>query len=413
MNKNQQNKTILKNTSMLLLLNMAKLVFPFLTLPYLTRVLSTDCYGTVAYVKAVMSYMQIIVDFGFLLSATKKIVEVKEDKDKLGIIVGNNILAKIMLAAAAGIVLLVITRFVTILKENFLYTYLSFAVVVLTIFLFDFLFRGIERMNIITIRFVIMKGIATLLTFMLVKNDSHYLLIPILEIFGSVVAIVWILFEIKKMGIIIRFSGICDCFNSIRESSVYFLSNIASTSFNVFNTVVLGNVLSPTDIAYWSVCMQIVNAVQALYMPVSDAIYPEMIRSKDYRIVKKIIRGVLPVISAGCLASIVLAKAGLYIVGGVKYLEAAAAFRGLVPVMFFGFLSVLYGWPTLGAIGKIKETTKSTVLASSFQISSVVILLITNRLTLLNMAILRSFTEIILFAVRYFYFNRYKNEFVR
>ena len=45
-------------------MNIAKLVFPLLTLPYLTRVLSVQSYAAVAYTKSVMSYMQILVDFG-------------------------------------------------------------------------------------------------------------------------------------------------------------------------------------------------------------------------------------------------------------------------------------------------------------------------------------------------------------
>ena len=50
-------KNIVKNTVMLLIMNMAKLVFPLFTLPYLTRILTTNLYGSVSYVKAVMEKM--------------------------------------------------------------------------------------------------------------------------------------------------------------------------------------------------------------------------------------------------------------------------------------------------------------------------------------------------------------------
>ena len=58
-------KNVLKNIIMLYGMSIAKIVFPLLTLPYLTRVLSVESYGVVSYVKAVMQYMQIAVDFGF------------------------------------------------------------------------------------------------------------------------------------------------------------------------------------------------------------------------------------------------------------------------------------------------------------------------------------------------------------
>ena len=57
--------SLAKNTFMVMILNISKIALPFLTLPYLTRVLSTDTYGSVAYIKAVMGYMQTLVDFGF------------------------------------------------------------------------------------------------------------------------------------------------------------------------------------------------------------------------------------------------------------------------------------------------------------------------------------------------------------
>ena len=63
-------KNVLKNIIMLYGMSIAKIVFPLLTLPYLTRVLSVESYGVVSYVKAVMQYMQLGVDFGFMLSGT-------------------------------------------------------------------------------------------------------------------------------------------------------------------------------------------------------------------------------------------------------------------------------------------------------------------------------------------------------
>lgn len=76
----KQTSGIAKNSAMLMAMNIAKMIFPLLTLPYLTRVLSTDCYGSVVYVKSVTAYLQLLVDFGFVLSATKEIVRVRHDK---------------------------------------------------------------------------------------------------------------------------------------------------------------------------------------------------------------------------------------------------------------------------------------------------------------------------------------------
>ena len=91
-----KNKIVI-NTAMLFLMNIAKLIFPFVTLPYLTRVLSVEGYAMVSYVKTTMQYMQLIVDFGFMLSASTAIVQASGDRHRIGKVVSNTILAKLFL----------------------------------------------------------------------------------------------------------------------------------------------------------------------------------------------------------------------------------------------------------------------------------------------------------------------------
>ena len=71
---------IKKNTFWLVVFQLAKMVFPFLILPVLTRRLSVEVYGDLTYVKTVMNFMQIFVDFGFMLSATKELAKINQQK---------------------------------------------------------------------------------------------------------------------------------------------------------------------------------------------------------------------------------------------------------------------------------------------------------------------------------------------
>ncbi|MGN0153772.1 MAG: oligosaccharide flippase family protein [Lachnospiraceae bacterium] len=402
---------ILKNTSMLLIFNIAKMLFPFITLPYLTRVFSTETYGVVAYVKTVMSYMQIVVDFGFALSATKDVVNVREDKKKLGYVIGDTLLAKVLLGIASFVLLAILTIALPILRGHRLYTFLSYLVVFESIFLMDFLFRGLEIMHVITIRFIVMKVISTILTFLMVNNDADLLLIPIFDILGSAIAILLVLYELKKLKLSVHISGLKKVWKSIYDSFVYFLSNVASTSFNALSTLIIGIKISATEVAYWSVCMQVVTAVQACYTPISDGIYPEMIKSKDLGLIKKIIKIMLPLIGIGCILIYFCSDIVMIILGGKEYLAAVPIFRLLIPVMFFGFFSILFGWPTLGAIGKTKETTISTICSVMLHIILLLVLIMTNSFNLFNIAIVRSVTEIVFFLIRYIFFRKYMNLF--
>ena len=113
---------VVQNTVMLYLMNFAKIALPLITLPYLTRVLSLNNYGTFTYVKTVMTYMQLIIDFGFLFSATKDIVEAGKDKKKIGSITGNVLIAKFILSFFSLLFLIILIIFIPLLRRNILFT---------------------------------------------------------------------------------------------------------------------------------------------------------------------------------------------------------------------------------------------------------------------------------------------------
>lgn len=404
---------VLKNTIMLYGLSIAKIVFPLLTLPYLTRVLSVECYGVVAYVKSIMQYMQLAVDFGFMLSGTKDVVQVAWDKDKLGRVTGDILAARLLLSGACLIVVAVLVFALPILKAYKLYTLLAFGTVFLSVFLFDYLFRGLEKMQVITLRFVLMRAISTVITFLVVRGDGDVLWIPILDLLGSGAAIVLVSLHVKKLGIQVRFASLKYALQKLKDSAVYFMSNMATTAFGALNTLLIGVFLPAGDVAYWSVSMQLIGAVQTMYNPITDGIYPEMVKSKRLSLVKKTLFIVMPIILAGSAFCLFAGKYVLLIVGGYQYVAAETVFRLLVPVLIFSFPAMLIGWPTLGAIGKQTQVTKTTVITAIFQVLGLVLLIAVGHFTLISIAVLRCITELVLLGTRAYYCWKYRVAFVR
>ena len=266
-------------------------------------------------------------------------------------------------------------------------------------------------MEIITIRFVIMRGIATLLTFVFIKGDSDILWIPILDIIGSIIAIVFVIKEIQSLKIQIIITPVMEALKRLRDSAIYFFSNMATTAFMALNTVIIGIFLNSNDVAYWSVCLQISTAVQALYTPLTDGIYPHMVKTRNLRVLTKAVKIYMPIISIGCIFTFEMANYILLLLGGNQYTEAANVLRALIPVLFFSFLSMLFGWPALGAIGKQNETTLTTVLTAIIQIVGLFLLVLLKKFNLINIALLRGFTEFLLFIFRLLYVIKFRKVF--
>lgn len=400
-----------KNTVSLYIMNIVKLFFPLLTLPYLTRVLSTETYGAVTYVKSLIVYVQLLIDFGFLLSTTKEIVNAKNDKIKIGNIVGDTLIEKIMLAIIASIFYIVVMFFVPIMKEYCFFSLLYLFATVVNIFIFDFLYRGIEKMNLIAIPYVISKTIVTVLTFIIIRCDNNLLFIPILELIGNMVSIIFSFAFVRKLNIHISFSNFKKWIRDLKESFAYFMSNFATTVFGALTTVIAGFYISIDQIAYWGICMQILSAAKALYNPITNSLYPFMIRNKDINFIKKIsLLMIIPMI-IGCMIVIFGGDFIMSVIGGEKYAEAGKILKYLLPAFVFSFYSMLYGWPVLGSVGKVKETTISTVIASVIQIVGLTILIFASIFNLEGLAICCSISEAFLFVIRYFIYIKNKKEF--
>lgn len=400
-----------KNTIMLYLMTVAKIIFPLITLPYLTRILSVDSYGAVSFVKSYMVYIQLVVDFGFSLSSVKDIVEANNDKKSIGIITGQTILAKLILSAISLIATLILCPFIPLLGNNLLYTLLSFFVIVLSSFLMDFLFQGIEKMHVMTISFVIMKLISTSLTLVLVKSDLDILWIPMLDIISSIIAIIFTLREVHKYKIPIKIKTLKKSIELIKESSVYFISNFATTAFGALNTLLIGIAMDSTQVAYWSVALQLIAAVNAMYSPIVNGIYPQMVREKSLLLIKKILYIFMPIVFVGCTVFFISAKFIVLIVSGEEYLYSVTVLRYLIPILLISFPVMVTGWPTLGAIGKAKETTITTTVTAVAQVLGLIVLMLINKFTLINVAILRCLTELLMLILRVRYCYIFSNEF--
>ena len=396
--KNEK-KVLAKNTISLYVMNIVKLLFPLATLSYLTRVLSTSTYGSVTYIKSLIVYVQLFLDFGFLLSATKNIVKANNDKDKIGSIVGNTIFEKVILGLGTSIIYILACLLIPIINGNLLFAVIYLFATLFSILILDFLYRGIEKMHYVAIPYIVSKTICLIFTFILVKNDGDILFIPLLELIGNFAAAIISLLLLKKVKIAINFRNTNKCFEDIKESSIYFISNFATTIFGALTTIVAGFYVSTENIAFWGICMQLLSAAKALYNPLTNSLYPYMLRKKDIKFVNKMaILMIIPMV-IGIYLIVFQNELILGLIGGEKYKTAGYILIYLLPAFVFSFYSMLYGWPVLGAINKVNETSFSTVFASVFQIIGLLIIGLLHLFNLKTLAICCSVTEFILFTI--------------
>lgn len=391
---------LLQNTIWLYIVTGVKLIAPLVTLPYLTRVLSMGAYGTVSYVKAYCTYVQLLIDFGFLLSATRQIVIADGDLRKIGAVAGDTIVEKGLLSIAGLAATLIACLAVPILRDSFQFTIMYYLSCVMTIGILDFLYRGIERMQYVAIPFVVTKAISVFLTFVLVHSDSDMLLIPILEIIGNGAAAFISISFLRGMSIRLTFTTPKKWLSDLADSFIYFISNFATTFLGALTTLIAGILLSSEDVAIWSVCMMVLSAAKAMYSPISNSLYPRMLQTKDLQLINRICIALTIFLVLGCGILLFFAEPIITAFAGEKYIQSAYILKWLTPSFVFSFYSMMYGWPVLGAIGKRDETTVTTVLAALFQALALGVLIVVGKFSLVSLSICCGLSEGVLLLLR-------------
>ncbi len=81
--KSDTTKTLLGNFTYLSILEVISILFPLLTYPYLIRVIGADRYGIIVFSQAIIAYVIIVVNFGFNVSATRRVSENRDNIIKL------------------------------------------------------------------------------------------------------------------------------------------------------------------------------------------------------------------------------------------------------------------------------------------------------------------------------------------
>lgn len=391
-----------RNTFMQYGLQIAKYLFPLITIPFLTRVLGAEVYAIRAYVLAAMVFAQVFLDYGFTSYGTKVIAECSGDMARMRSESTAIMLLRVLLCVVGAVFVFVISLFIPIMADNLIYVAISYIAVCFKSVLPDYIFQGLEDMDIITHRFVLSQVISTALIFLLISDPNDLILVPVLEVLGAFIAFAWSWQNVLVVRSItfmkVKASKLASVF---RESSVYFVSSAATTVFTALTTLMIGVYVSDVaQISYWSIATTAIAAVQSLYTPIVNSLYPHMCIRKDFSLVKKLLMLGLPTVLLGTILFALLGDVVMLVLGGHEFVDGAYLVRMLAPVLFLSFPAMLLGFPVLAAIGKARWLTESSVIAAGFHIAGLLVLAFGGWFTIANVAILRCVTEGVLLVTR-------------
>ena len=359
-----QNKAI-KNGIWLYILLFVNTVLPMLTVPFVTRVLGPEKYGIYTIALNWITYLTVIVTYGFDLSASRRIAQGGFTEEELRSYVSSVIYAKMLLTVISAIcmfVLIIGGGYSGAQTGCFL---ILFGSVIGECFKQTWLFQGLQVMKNITIISSVARILSTVCVFGFVNSEGLFIYSGLYSASGLFVGLVGLLITRFKLKIRFVKVDVSEVVDRLKEGFLIFTTNAMSKIFAGFSITFLSIVATSAEVGVYSAIYKIPQILLSCFAPISQAFYPFVCNeyNKSYRNGKIIAVKVGALITSlsvmGTIGLIVLRKFVVGILFGAEYILYADL---LIPFLVWLCLSIgnnFLGTQILIASNHSREYTRS------------------------------------------------------
>jgi PST family polysaccharide transporter len=405
----KRSNKLFENFLAMLILQVSNYVFPFLTIPYLSRVLSTSHYGVVLFALSITSYLGVICDYGFALTATRDASKHRDDRNQMGLLLSSVTIIKfilfiVMFIGASAYILL--DKYY---RQDYIVYLATFFGVIYNVFFPVWLFQGLEKMRYITVVNVGMRLISVVLIFSCVRHDNDYVLIPVLNLVPVFVGIVYIQYVLHKQLIIhYILPTTAQVLAQLRQGWHVFLSTMISAFYSTSNSFMLGIFThNVTYVAYYANAEKVITAMNSVYGAFFSALFPHAVklltnnRQDGVRYIKNKIWQTTIISLVISLIIFIFAKMLVLLLLGDKYLPSVNVLRILVFVPVIICISNLLVIQTIIPLGYERILPK--LYAGSSLLYVVLTYFLIPKYTYVGMAVSVLIVELVVISVAFWY----------
>ena len=178
--------------------NILNLLFPLITFPYVSRVLSVEGIGQYNFAQATISYFSLIAGLGISSYAIREGAKYRNDKEKFSIFASEILLCNIISTIVAYMALVVCIEISEKIRSyTILMVIFSVQIIFVTIGI-EWMYSIYEEYEYITIRGIRFKIISIVLIFIFVRNENDVNAYAAITVFSTVGSNILNLMHSKK-----------------------------------------------------------------------------------------------------------------------------------------------------------------------------------------------------------------------
>jgi O-antigen/teichoic acid export membrane protein len=338
---------------------MSSIVFPLITLPYVSRILQPSGFGKVDFANSIIAIFMMLSSLGIPTYGIRLVAQCKNDVEQLS----KNV-KQLLLLQIIGIIICYIFFYICLFinakmaNEKLLFIVLSISILMNGIGI-DWFFSGLEEYGYITIRNGVLQIVSVCLILIFVNKPSDYVLYAAITVLSSVGANVLNLFYLRKR-IDFRCKAQINLWPHIKGSIVFFLLILAGTALTKLESIMIGALLSYKDVGIYAAANKIIQCVILVFSGVGMTFLPTLIslmktnQSEFNKLLDRSISLMYLVTVPTCIVLYTLAPQIVDFVFGGKFQSSITPFRILVFIIFVTTVNVVIGNQILIASHKEK-----------------------------------------------------------
>lgn len=398
------------NFIMNFILQASTIVFPLITVPYVSRTLLPPGTGKVAWAISIVAYFIMIAMLGMPTYGIKAVAQVKENKEKLNQTVIELLSINLVMTVIAYLFFFAALALVPRMSADKNLLIICSSAILLNSLGVMWFYQGMEQYGYIAWASIFFKVLALVLMFLCIHSPEDYLWYGVtstLSAYGSnLVNFIRLPFyisfkSVKKFSIAIH----------LRAVLTFFAMSVATTVYTNLDTVMVGFIKGDYETGLYNEAVKIKALLVSLITSLGAVLLPRMsyYYIKDqmdafYRLLSKAVSFVLMASLPTATFCLVYAPLILWILSGEPYVAAAPAMMALMPTVLLIGLSNMTGIQVLVPMGKESKVLVSVGAGAIFNLAINAVLI--PALGALGAALATLMAEALVLSIQVFYLRK-------
>lgn len=344
--KNKVQYSLKFNAVMNMILTSSSVVFPLITVPYVSRALNPAGMGAVSFAQSVVTYFSLAAMLGIPTYGVRACAQVRDDEKELARVVQELLVILAVSTTIVFAIYLIALAVVPRLSED-RPLFLVFGIALwLASFGVEWFYQAIEQYGYITVRSIVIKLIGLILMFFSVHDAADYRIYGAIVVFTGYGANILNMIRLHRL---VRFRpwkelNIRRHFKPMRS---FFVSSVSSGMYAQADMVLLGFLASNSIVGIYQLVAKIKNMLTMAINSVVNVMLPRLsyyaanAHDKYRGLLIKNIGFVLLFASAGIAVAALNASSIIDILGGSQYQAAVLPLLLILPALLFVSLNTV------------------------------------------------------------------------